>query len=245
MKFVDPLTTIIEETRNNNTMVSRDYIQAEEEAIEQWVDEKLVGDGVDDFPSVRPEKVRQVNPIASAAKEPKEFDRSLAQEMNQLSLSERERKCEEVHGISSFMEETPDLVYEALFELEREVAAIEPKTAYDMALKMDRSYVEGRKFRLMFLRAELFDVKKAAERMVLFLEKKLKFFGPASLVRSIQMSDLDDDDITTLKSGVFQILPSRDRSGRPILFKCSNCGPRLYTSLLSYVSSDVLTMDGT
>ena len=40
------------------------------------------------------------------------------------------------------------------------------------------SYVKSYKFRLMFLRAELFEPKKAARRIISFLEEKLSLFGP-------------------------------------------------------------------
>lgn len=213
-----------------------------DEQVEQWVSQNMLGEAsptMEDYPSVYPVMEPKVNTIAVVAKDPsrgKDFDSELAQQMNQLNVRERERKFEEMHGVSSFTDETNEKVLEALFQIEQEIAAIPIKHAYDLAYSMDRRYVESRKFRLMFLRAELFDARKAAERLVLFLEKKLKFFGRATLVRSIQMGDLEDEDIQTLKAGPFQILPSRDRSGRPILFKCSNCGPKLYTSLLSYVS---------
>jgi len=208
------------------------------DADEQWIDTNLVGDATDDFPTIQPkqENVRSIIQVAKDRWGQEAFDRSLAHEMNRLSMKEREHRFEEMHGVSSFIDETPDVVSIALSELSEQLARIQTKEAYNLAYKMDRSYVESSKFRLMFLRAEKFDAKKAAERLVLFMEKKLKFYGPATLVHPIRMSDLSDDDITTLKSGVFQILPSRDRSGRPILFICSNCGPRLYTSPLSFVS---------
>jgi hypothetical protein len=228
-------------------MVSRDAVLggSKEEGCEEaelWVQSNMIGEAttMEEYPSVYPVMNPKVNAIANVARDPareKDFDSELAREMNQLSVQERERKFEEMHGVSSFTEETDDLVAETLVQLHDEINSIPFKNAYDLAYQMDSIYVESRKFRLMFLRAELFDARKAAERLVLFLEKKLKFFGPATLVRSIQMGDLDDADIATLKAGAFQILPSRDRSGRPILFKCSNCGPKLYSSLLSYVST--------
>lgn len=204
---------------------------------EHWIDTKLVGDARDDFPTVYPlkENVRAIVQVAKDRQGQEAFDRTLAREMNGLSMKEREHRFEEMHGVSSFIDETPAFVAKALWELDQELASIPLKSAYNLAYSMDRSYVENTRFRLMFLRADLFDARKAAERLVLFFEKKLRFYGPATLVRSILMSDLCDDDITTLKSGVFQILPSRDRSGRPILFLCSNCGPKLYTSPLSFL----------
>ncbi len=217
------------------------------DADEQWIDTKLVGDARDDFPTIHPSKgnIRAIVEVAKDRWGQEAFDRSLAHEMNRLSMKEREHRFEEMHGVSSFINETQSVVSNALSKLDQELASIhcQFKSAYNLAYTMDKSYVESSKFRLMFLRADLFDAKKAAERLLLFMEKKMKFFGPATLVRPIQMSDLGDDDITTLKSGVFQILPSRDRSGRPIIFLCSNCGPKLYTSPLSFVSTCSVTRD--
>jgi hypothetical protein len=82
------------------------------------------------------------------------------------------------------------------------------------------SYVQGDEFRLMFLRAEEWNVKLAAKRMISFLELKLKLFGMDKLCRDIVLEDLkdgDDGDWNYMKCGYFQRIPLTDRSGRPIL----------------------------
>jgi hypothetical protein len=50
------------------------------------------------------------------------------------------------------------------------------------------------------------------------MEGKLEFFGPEVLARSIYLSDSDEDEFESLKSGFRQLLPSRHRAGRAILF---------------------------
>jgi len=85
-----------------------------------------------------------------------------------------------------------------------------------MAEQQNKAYVTDDKFRLMFLRAACFDPRKAAVRLVAFLEGKLRFFGMETLTRQLQLSDLDADDLSCLKAGHTQILPARDQSGRPI-----------------------------
>jgi hypothetical protein len=82
------------------------------------------------------------------------------------------------------------------------------------------SYVQGDEFRLMFLRAEEWNVKLAAKRMIGFLELKLHLFGMDKLCRDIVLEDLkdgDDGDWNYVKCGYFQRIPLTDRSGRPIL----------------------------
>jgi hypothetical protein len=82
------------------------------------------------------------------------------------------------------------------------------------------SYVQGDDFRLMFLRADEWNVKLAAKRMIGFLELKLKLFGMEKLCRDIVLDDLkegDDGDWNYVKCGYFQQIPLKDRSGRTIL----------------------------
>jgi len=189
---------------------------------------------------LEPEDKQMSRAVLRAAKEESggsTFDRALAQQMNALSVEEREQQFEEMHGVAGIIDETPQLVSAALAELHRQVTLIQHKPWYDHAITLNRSYIEGAKFRLMFLRAELFKVNKAVTRMLLFLEKKAKFFGMHTLGRPLLLSDLDEEALKVLRSGDFQVLPSRDRAGRPILFQVSpHCGKKSYDCGLPLVS---------
>ena len=74
-------------------------------------------------------------------------------------------------------------------------------------------------FRLRFLRVELFDVQKAVNRFLAYLNLAHKFWGEIALERPIYLKDLlaDEDVRKILKQGFHQILPFRDRSGRKII----------------------------
>jgi hypothetical protein len=144
------------------------------------------------------------------------IDAVLAEELNQMSFQEREAMYEEIHGVDSIVNETPKFVAERLEDLENELQNISNKPAYDRAESTSKEYVTSHKFRLMLLRADSFDARKAAHRLVRFMEGKLKLFGPEALTRPILYNDLDADDRKALKSGMFQISPARDRSGRAI-----------------------------
>ena len=147
-----------------------------------------------------------------------EVDAFLAKEMNQMSIQERDRVLYDIHGVSEVITETPDLIEERLFELEVELHKIFPKPAYDQAMYSDPDYVLDTKFRLMFLRADLFDAKKAAARMVRYFRDKQNLFGNELLGKEIQLKDLNEFDRESLESGCSQFLPVRDMAGRTILY---------------------------
>jgi hypothetical protein len=148
---------------------------------------------------------------------PAETSAMLAKEMNQLSMEEREKVLEDVHGIARVCDEPPEFLKSRLVLLERELENIPNKTAYDLANAVDHTYVEDEKLRLLFLRAESFDPRLAASRMVSFLEQKHALFGRTKLTRTIRYDDLEHDDVTTLEHGMFQQLGERDRAGRKII----------------------------
>jgi hypothetical protein len=162
-------------------------------------------------------------------------DSLLAKELNQLSMRERETIYEEIHGVDKGVEETPELDAASLAYLDQELRKIPFKPAYDQAARLSPHYVTDRKFCLKFLRADSFDPKKAAIRLVKFMEEKLKLFGPKTLVREVYLSDMNKDDITCLKSGCLQLLPLRDRAGRAILGNFRNLIPRCYKDVENMV----------
>ena len=154
-------------------------------------------------------QMAQDNPIG--------VDALLAKDLNQMSLNEREKVCEQIHGVESILEESDEMISSGLNNLEMELQKIPSKPAYDEAERMSSEYVRDRKFRLMFLRAEQFDSSLAARRLVMFMEEKAKNFGRESLTRPLNLRDLDKDDLETLNSGVFQALPVRDTAGRLVI----------------------------
>jgi hypothetical protein len=143
-------------------------------------------------------------------------------QLNLQSAQERERVLEEVHGVAdSQVEETPELIDQRLNLLEQEIQLIKKRTAYDRALFLSPKYVLDREFRLMFLRSELFDARKAANRLVRFFESKKELWGDDKLARPITLDDFDEDGLALLKHGCIQVLPEKDQSGRSVLFLSS------------------------
>jgi hypothetical protein len=150
--------------------------------------------------------------------EPTDMDKVLAQEVHNLSLKERNRVYEEVHGVAEPLEENPEFVAQRLSEFDLHLSTIRNKPAYDFALQQSPEYVNDRKFRLMFLRYTEFDAHKAAQRLVNHFDFKMELYGQEKLARNITFDDLDENDLMYLRSGAIQILPNTDRAGRPIFF---------------------------
>ena len=144
-------------------------------------------------------------------------DSLLAKELSQLSTEEREKVYDDIHGVSAPVEEEEEATARLLSELEIELNCIHEKTAYEMALALNRNYVCNRNFRVMFLRADAYDAKAAAKRMVAFFEQKLEYFGADKLVTDITLQDLTEEDLDSLESGLIQKLKDKDRAGRTVL----------------------------
>lgn len=80
-------------------------------------------------------------------------------------------------------------------------------------------YVKSQNFLLAFLRCEFFDAKKAAMRLVKYLELVYDLFGEEALRRPLRVDDFrSKEEIEVLDAGNQQLLPFRDRCGRRVLF---------------------------
>jgi len=197
---------------------------------------------------------------------------ALGKALLKLSLSDREAIREEIHGVRTMaVEETPELLENALKEFQKEIDLTErnevfpgfEKKTYNLILRCRSEEIERNKailrgkqqlnitkqkragseaddetipkpsyiytenhyaiddgkFRLRFLRVELFDVPKAVTRFLRYLNFTYEFWGTIALERPIHVTDLlnNKEDRTYLKKGYHQIIPFRDRSGRKVV----------------------------
>lgn len=151
----------------------------------------------------------------------------LARHMLNLSLQEREKAYEDIHGITGMddhLKETPEFLQQCLdtFEtqLQKRKDTMKNKTsAYELAEQQNKEYVSNKDFRLMFLRADEFRVDDAVSRFFNFFEFKKLCFGTDKLCKNITYSDLDDIDRDLLDRGIDTVLPLKDNPGRKILVK--------------------------
>jgi hypothetical protein len=148
----------------------------------------------------------------------------VAKEMYLLSLQEREKAYEDIHGVSAMVHETPELTAASLQTMEHYLQSITSTTttrdhkpsAYQLALVQNRhDYVQDAKLRLMFLRAERFHVEKAANRLLRWLDWKLELFGIEKLCQAhIGLAELNADARFMVETGMMQLLPARDNCDR-------------------------------
>jgi len=145
----------------------------------------------------------------------------LANELTALSLNDRTKVQEEIHCVRSMaVQETPVLVDDALEQLRREAISLVDSAGGNVfvdALVLGSPYVQSQEFGLKLLRADFFNVKLAARRMLNHLEVLFKFYGPAALHRPLRFSDLSKEEQECIRKGSIEILPSRDKAGRLIL----------------------------
>ena len=154
--------------------------------------------------------------LQDAGASAKLVDSVLAKEFSKLSVQERSKTYEELHGVDECVKETPIFIENSLRQLDEEVSKIRRKYAYVLAEQQNKEFVTNPNFRRMFLRASGFHSGKAANRMVGYFEGILKYFGESYLTKRIRYRDLDRDDQACAKAGHLQILPFRDRSGRAV-----------------------------
>jgi hypothetical protein len=152
--------------------------------------------------------------------EQKDLDALYARDMNKLTLDERDKALYDIHGIATAIQENPEFVQQKRSGL---VAALEALTrkkseiAYQEAMRQDPTFVTSESFQLMFLRADQWDVKISAKKIFHFFHAKLDLFGADLLTQRLRIQHLSKEDRTSLNSGFFQLLPSRDVAGRSII----------------------------
>mmetsp|Transcript_17311 Transcript_17311/g.43203 ORF Transcript_17311/g.43203 Transcript_17311/m.43203 type:complete len:567 (-) Transcript_17311:62-1762(-) len=169
-------------------------------------------------------------------------DSILANELNKLSFRERESINDEIHGInidrkyieeSGVIKENPDLLSKHFRDMQTELDCLRStESGYGQsAFAFNRSqelfgssgtYLNTTELRIMFLRCERFDCKKASRRLCLFADLMNEVYGDFALQRHVRLSDLDDEEVAIVKSGWSQILPGRDRAGRRIYMNCAD-----------------------
>eukprot|EP00934_Nitzschia_sp_Nitz4_P002860 Nitzschia sp. Nitz4//scaffold21_size171442//55465//57003//NITZ4_002156-RA/size171442-processed-gene-0.11-mRNA-1//1//CDS//3329542396//2850//frame0 len=176
-------------------------------------------------------------PLETLPKEVKVVDSLLAKEFSTLSIGQREHSYEELHGVDDVVQETPAFLAQKLTAFRLEVEQIEDKPAYDLAVTLPggKEYVSDIAFCLKFLRSEYFDVPKAAQRMVGYLDCLVHYFGERCLTRDIRYQDLGKDDIAFLKAGQMQVLPCRDRGGRAVYMGLNHIRDRAFKESVNFI----------
>ena len=153
---------------------------------------------------------------------PEAAERAWARELYEMSSDVREAVNYELHGVQSrALPEDPAAIAHALqlfqIEIDTRIPPLEKQAHTRAVMGLKSNYVRTPEFRLRFLRAEMFDIHKAAIRYCRGLDYLLASFGEQALLRQLYLSDLSKDEERFLKKGLKQILPTRDRFGRRLM----------------------------
>ena len=129
--------------------------------------------------------------------------------------------------------EEPQFIQDSLANLNNELSKINrnDKVAYEQALQQsleiqqhqqsnpNEVYVTSDSFKLSFLRADRFNAKDAAKKIVGYFQIKMELFGVENLCKELTFDDLSYEEQCILRDGeVYRFLPETDHAGRHILF---------------------------
>eukprot|EP00536_Pseudo-nitzschia_multiseries_P002429 jgi/Psemu1/251623/estExt_Genewise1Plus.C_320072 len=149
----------------------------------------------------------------------------LSRSLLRLKLQDRNAIREELHGVRTLApEESPELIHDSLIQMNEQLDAIllaSSKEGYQHAFEQARclpdTFVNDREFRLKFLRCDLFDPARAADRMINYLDYLLYVFGQRALREPLKANFFVKEEAAALREGNIQLLPFRDQSGRRVL----------------------------
>ena len=145
-------------------------------------------------------------------------DHRSQKDLNNLTVAERQKVFQDLAGSSVIEEDDVATLLVAINKLNEHLTTITTKPAYERAVQQNSSYTLDPAFLLMFLRANEYDPHRSAEMIVAHFEEKLELFGEDKLTKQIELCDLSDDDMESLRSGGLQIASSKDKAGRIIVF---------------------------
>ena len=144
-----------------------------------------------------------------------EAQRTISEGLMKVSLKERDETIQDIHGIKIPKEEDPETLVRSCNEIEMHLSKHQNSQPLQLAWNANSgAYV--RSLYLMFLRCFDYNPRLAAERIVKHFEWKRKLFSDETLGRDITLDDFNKDDMAFFRTGVSQILPSRDAAGRVI-----------------------------
>jgi hypothetical protein len=124
-------------------------------------------------------------------------------------------------NMDDLQQPSPEIQRSLLQQVQRIIREDLPRSdkhVYDQALQKDSSYVNDDQFVLKFLRADGWDPKRAAVRLVKHFKVKLELFPSQMLCQDIIQDDLDPQTLAALYGDIAHDLPLRDMAGRIVTF---------------------------
>lgn len=138
-----------------------------------------------------------------------------------MTNDERQAILEELHGVCEPIVEETEFLLSKQRELIDEVSKIRRKQAYDRAQFLSPRCVKDPHLLTQFLRADAFDTREAARRLIRFFDIKQRLWGEEVLVKRVTLDDLSEDDMAAMQTGAFRVTQP-DMAGRPLMLLTVN-----------------------
>ena len=94
--------------------------------------------------------------------DPDHVDAILAAELTQMTVQEREKVYEEIHGVDKATHETEELLATCLSAMDLALQRVPNRAIYHEASRINARYVDDPAIRLMFLRSEKYNAERSA-----------------------------------------------------------------------------------
>jgi len=152
--------------------------------------------------------------------DPEQAERDLRRRLERPNLTRDDINASIYGNLSGVkVNETPELITSKTKMFDDEIAQMKPtkKKAFLMAVEKIPDRIND-KHKLMFLRAELFNSKKAAIRCCRHWDFMLDIFGPEKAFLPLTQKGALRDDAETLKLALYSDTGEKDSHGQHVLF---------------------------
>uniref|UniRef100_A0A7S1GKY9 EF-hand domain-containing protein n=1 Tax=Cyclophora tenuis TaxID=216820 RepID=A0A7S1GKY9_CYCTE len=161
----------------------------------------------------------------ATTKSPEEVDaeqaeKELRKRLNRPNLTRDDINASIYGNLSGVrVSETPELISSKIRMFDEEISQIKEgkKKAFLIAMEKNPDKIDD-KHKLMFLRAELFNSKKAAARCCRHWDFMLDIFGPEKAFLPLTQKGALRDDAETLKLALYSDTGEKDSHGQHVLF---------------------------
>ena len=183
------------------------------------------------------------------------LETALSEEISKLKYDDRLKIDEEMHGVACrAAKETDELIDLSLALFDQNLNTIKETSNPSLnvlrnvirmwptpvvkkgpkAAEQLNCYLNNRNIRLRFLRCELFNVEKAVQRFIDFLEFMSELFGDFVAERPVKYTDFNKKEESYLLQSRVQYLAFRDRSGRRVMTAVGNCNFHIESLVTRY-----------
>lgn len=148
----------------------------------------------------------------------KELEKIMMQKLGSSMVSNDMRRSSLFGRLAVADESGKDLIRD-LRSLDEELAKVPDGTKQQFLQAKEKCpQLLGDKFKIMFLRSEEYDAKRAATRLVGYWEERVRIFGREKAFLPMTQSGALRDSEAVLGSGLFKAIEKKDKNGQTLMF---------------------------